>query len=96
LQIISRSLEREVTDVKFHRHRRIPAPEGQEYQREAANQSGFGVTVGSEGLRSGAPEGAASKVEISLLSNYPERRREKSLSVGASPLMQERRINRAL
>jgi hypothetical protein len=48
----------------------------QEYQREAANQSVFGVTVGSEGLRSDAPRRSASKVEIYLLSNYPKRRRE--------------------
>ena len=47
----------------------------QEYLGEAANQSGFDVTVGSEGLRSGARvTRAASKVEISLLSNHPKRR----------------------
>jgi hypothetical protein len=49
------------------------------------------VTVGSEGSRSDALKGAASKVEISLLSNYPKRHREILTSVGASPLMLERR-----
>jgi len=43
--------------------------------KEAANRTGFGVTVVSEGPVSDALKRALLKLRIGLLSNHPKRRR---------------------
>ena len=47
-----------------------------EQSKEASNRSGFGETVAAEGSCSDALKRAASRVKISLLSNYPKRQRQ--------------------
>src|ERR671939_410693 len=62
LQIIARSLEREVADVKFHRHRCNCSSPLIGVLGEASNQSGFGVTVAAKACVRMLLLGAASKV----------------------------------